>query len=300
MSKKTSGVLGILVVVWLGSVAVGVGWTHQQAAQLESLYQNQQKLTLQLADLNDRLVATVRQHNEPIVSATPSHFASTQANSTLMYQVVRQGLALAQTALQQDQPAVALSLLIQTEQRLQTHEASVLAPALSSGLIEQIHRDIAQLRQWGEKQQRARQQLDVALSRVQRLLSLTAKQGPALTPTLPTNESVGGDERTPSRWQRLYDVIQIEPAQAGTQASIAIRALTCHQVALLLAQARIALQQQQSDQAVALMREAQQHIHTLPDANARHIDRMLLTLMAMPIPSPLRIESLALLPEQSP
>jgi hypothetical protein len=301
MSKKTSGVLGLLMILWLGTAGVGSWLINQQAIQLDAMHQDQQKMTLQIADLNDRLVATVRQKTDPLMNATPANFSSTQASSALMYKIIRQGLALAQTALAHDQPSVALTLLMQTEQRLKTSEASVLAPALTNGLIRQIQLDSARLRQLGDKQHQARQQLDVALSRVQRLLSMTATNGPSLAPTLPTNEPVLPIQPVlPSLWQRLQHLVQIEPAQTGVQASIAIRALTCHQVALTLGQARLAIQQQQLDQAQGLIREAQQQIHTLPDANARQIDQLLLTLLVMPAPSPLQIDALALLPEQAP
>jgi hypothetical protein len=207
---------------------------------------------------------------------------------------------LAQTALQHDQPDVALDLLLQTERRLKGVEGSTLAPALVSGLQQRIQTDIVHLQQMGDRHQQARHSMDVALSRLQRVLAETAQQGPALVPTVPTNEQVFAERPAPpSLWQRMTHMVHIEPAQAGLQASIAVRALTCHQVALTLGMARTALQQQQTDQALALIHDAQQQLHPLPDADARQIDRLLQQLLVMPMPKPVLLESLALLPEQS-
>ena len=300
MSKTTSGVLGVLILLLVGLTSAGGWMLHQHALDLTQLKDQQQQLIQQQADLNDRMVAALRP--QPILTdAVPTSAASAE----LLREVVRQSLQVAQTALQADQPDVALGLLVQTQQQLATPTYQMLAPALLAGLSQKIAVDINELQKTADLKRQARGSVQVALSRVQRALLLSAQHGPTLAPhawsslNQPAAQAAEQTERPDGFWQRMRQVVRIEPAQAGPQASVAIRALICHQVALTLGMARTALQQQQIDQAQALMREAHVQLSSVPDADARSIDQSLKQLLNMPIPAPIQLQSLAFLPTRS-
>ncbi len=288
--------LPILIMV-LALIAYLYVQLMQQRTVLNNFDKNQQQLVLQIADLNDRLVATARQQ-EPVLIA-PVAMASPASNQ-LARQSVRQALLLAQAALDVGQPNEALALLSQTRHRLADQDSLSLAPAVMTALNVRIAEDMAHVTDVGHKKRLARQARDLAYSRLQVFLAEMARHGPVLIPDQTTNAALNEPAADPSSLRfRLNHLIRIEPAEAGPQASIAIRALVCHEVALTLGLARQALQQQQADQELSLVREAQHQIRGLADVDARQVDGLLRQLLLHPIPASIRLQSLQLLPDQS-
>lgn len=270
---------------------------QQQREVLSTFDKNQQQLVLQIADLNDRLVATARQQ-EP--TSTVPDTINLAASNQLARQSVRQALLLAQAALDVGQANEALALLSQTRHRLADQDGLTLAPALVAALNVRIAEDMSHVTDVGHKKQAARQARDVAYSRLQDFLTEMARQGPVLIPTQTHNAALNEPTVDPSSLRfRLSHLIRIEPAEAGPQASIAIRALICHEVALTLGLARQALQQQQIDQELSLVREAQHQIRGLADVDARRVDTLLRQLLLHPMPATIRLQSLQLLPDQT-
>jgi hypothetical protein len=270
---------------------------RQQREVLSAFDKNQQQLVLQIADLNDRLVATARQ--QELTAPVPDTITSAASNQ-LARQSVRQGLLLAQAALDVGQADDALVLLSQTRHRLADQAGVTLAPALITALNVRIAQDIKQVSDVGQKKQLAGQARDVAYARLQQFLTEMARRGPVLVAEQTSNSALNEKPVDPSSLRaRLSHLIRVEPAEAGPQASIAIRALMCHEVALTLGLARQALQQQQMDQELSLVREAQHQIRGLADVDARRVDALLRQLLLHPIPAPVRLQSLQLLPDQT-
>lgn len=289
----------LLVLVLLGVV----GWQlySQQQLALERLQQNQKNLVQQLGDLNDRLVAVARAQTQPI-NLSIEQAVTTPEQAELMRQNIRQGLVLAQSALQDGRQEDADALLLTIQTLLQRQTQPSLAPAVLEGLRQAVQADRVQLGQTAQLRQTARQSMDRALLRIQQQLDHMAQQGPILY-TSRIEGSVLNQQATPATqgwWDRLSQVVSIQRVSPDQQVSLSQRALLCREVALTVGLARHAVRQQQPDQLRALLREAIQQLSRLPDAEAVQTRQWLEQLLAAPLPEAAPLKALALLPERDP
>jgi len=293
---RVLGILLLLSLCWLG----WQGYAQQQQVILR-LQQDQKTLTQQLGDLNDRLVAVARmQQSQPLNLAVERSLAVPE-QAALLRQNIRQGLRLAQAALQDGRPEDAESLLLNIQLLLQSPAQQVLAPALVLGLQQALQTDRIQLAQTAQRRHSARRSMDSALVKIQQQLDHMARHVPQAY--LPSTTAGGGLQSAPTStpdWlDRLAQIVVIQRVPSTEHVSLAQRALLCREVALTVGLARHAVRQQQPDQLQALLREAMQQLSGLPDAQAVQTRQALEQLLAVPLPQAPPLTALALLPERA-
>lgn len=280
------------------------GWQlyQQQQLALAQLQQDQKNLSQQLGDLNDRLVAVARLQAQS-VSLSAQQSVAAPAQAELLRQNIRQGLLLAQAALQDGRQEDADALLLNIQTLLQQPTQQALAPALLEGLLVAVQADRIQLGQTAQLRQTARHSIDRALMRIQQQLDQMARQGPVLhTPSVTDTDNTTEHETVaaPDWWARVTQIVSIQPVSSEQQVTLTQRALLCREVALTVGLARHAVRQQQPDQLQALLREAVQQLSRLPDAEAVQTRQWLEQLLASPLPTAQPLKSLLLLPEREP
>ncbi len=273
------------------------GWQlyTQQQLMIKQVQQDQKTLTQQLGDLNDRLVAVARMQTQP-VNLSIERSVAVPEQAELLRQNIRQGLLLAQAALQDGRQEDADALLLNIQTLLQSPAQQSLAPALVTGLQAAVQADRIQLGQTAQLRQTARQSMDRALLRIQQQLDHMARQGPVLY--VPNTVEAATVATAPDWRERLAQVVSIQRVPSEQQVTLTQRALLCREVALTVGLARHAVRQQQPDQLRALLREAAQQLSRLPDAEAVQTLQWLEQLLASPLPQVLPLKSLSLLPER--
>lgn len=275
------------------------GWQlyTQQQLMIQRLQQDQKTLAQQLGGLNDRLVAVARMQAQSVNLSVERSVAVPAEQAELIRQNIRQGLLLAQAALQDGRQEDADALLLNIQILLQSPVQQSLAPALVAGLQQAVQADRIQLGQTAQLRQTARQSMDRALLRIQQQLDHMARQGPVLhVPDVQADATLIAPD-----WRaRLSQIMSLQRVSPEQQVTLTQRALLCREIALTVGLARHAVRQQQSDQLRALLNEAVQQLSRLPDAEAVQTRQWLEQLLASPLPQALPLQSLALLPEREP
>lgn len=275
------------------------GWQlyTQQQLMIQHLQQDQKTLAQQLGGLNDRLVAVARMQAQSVNLSVERSVAVPAEQAELIRQNIRQGLLLAQAALQDGRQEDADALLLNIQILLQSPVQQSLAPALVAGLQQAVQADRIELGQTAQLHQTARQSMDRALLKIQQQLDHMARQGPVLhVPDAMDDATVIALD-----WRdRLSKIISLQRVPSEQQVTLTQRALLCREIALTVGLARHAVRQQQSDQLRALLNEAVQQLSRLPDAEAVQTRLWLEQLLASPLPQALPLQSLALLPEREP
>lgn len=289
--------LMFLLLIW-------AGWQlyAQQQATLSRLEQDQKILTQQVGDLNDRLVAVARLQSQPVDLVAKVTDPSPE-QAALMRQNIRQGLLLAQAALQDGRQEDADALLLTIQSLLQGQAQQLLSPAVVQGLAEAVQADRVQLGQTAQLRQTARLSMDRALMRIQQRLDQMAQRGPVLhAATMPNDAepNLTMPDQQQDWLDRLAQVVSIQRVSPDQQISLTQRALLCREVSLTLGLARHAVRQQQPEQLRALLQEAAQQLSRLPDAEAVQTQQWLAQLLASPLPQALPLKSLTLLAEREP
>lgn len=271
----------------------------QQQLLIQRLQQEQKSLTQQLGDLNDRLVALSRVQSQP-VALTAESVVSAPEQGELLRQNIRQGLKLAQSALQDGRQQDADAVLLGIQNTLNSPAQQWLAPALVDGLRIAIQADRVQIEQTAQRRYTARQAMDQAVMQIQQYLDHMASRGPVLRiQQNPLSAEVININNTSTSWlDRLAQVVSLQRVTDDQQVTLSQRALLCREAALTLGLVRHAMRQQQPDQVRALLQEAALQLSRLPDAEAVQARQWLAQLAALPLPTAPRLSALALLPEQ--
>lgn len=294
MSRLTTP---ILVALWC--VLLGYVWdqSRQQQTQLEALRQNQHILSQQIAHLNDRLSANTREQTTPTDEpAAPTTMAANSREVSVQLRAnIRQALLLSQRQLLLGQWSEAQSNLQRLQVLLRSPSSQVLAPAIVYALERAIRQDLATIAQQAQQQQHAQNATDHALASLQQYLHQMATQSPhlAVSPP-PPNTDLPFSARLNAK---LSSILLLEPALPNVQQQYGMRAVSYYEVALLLGMARQALQQQQNDQVMAFLQQADQRMASHPDASSRQFRAWLLRLMQRPVPNMSNLRALSVLPE---
>lgn len=271
----------------------------QQQLSIQRLQQEQKSLTQQLGDLNDRLVALSRVQSQPVAFAVES-VVTTPEQGELLRQNIRQGLKLAQAALQDGRQQDADAVLLGIQNTLNSPAQQWLAPALVDGLRTAIQSDRVQIGQTAQRRYTARQSMDRAVMQIQQYLDHMASRGPVLrVQQNPLSAEVIDSNNNSASWlDRLAEVVSLQRVIEDQQVTLSQRALLCREAALTLGLARHAIRQQQPDQVRALLQETALQLSRLPDAEAVQARQWVTQLAVLPLPSTMPLSALALLPEQ--
>lgn len=239
--------------VLIGALLIGSwgAWDayQRQRQTLANLQDNLAQQHLQLAQLNDRLVALDRQQRQQ-----PS---ITEAATQLSQQSSRQSILLllqfAQQHVDHGQIPAAIAQLQQLEQQL-----ALLSPTQHDALRRVMQQDIATLKQRHQQQQRLWALQDSAIARLQDLLQINAK-------TMPRAQPVASQGQTPDWSQHLQGWVSVRRADPTAWLDLNQRALICYQALMVLGQIRTTLPQQQPDTLRRLWQDVDHDLAQLSD-----------------------------------
>lgn len=273
----------IVAVLLISALLIGAwgAWdTYQrQVLSLTTLQDHLTQQHLQIAQLNDRLVALDRQQRQqPAVTETATQLSvqSTRQSVLLLLQFAQQHLDHAQLP-------QALAQLQQLEQQLAT---GTLDPMEREALRQVIQSDIAALKQRDQQQQQAWRLQDHAIARLQDLIQYNAQTLPrAQAPALAAQTS----------WQEhLQGWVSIRAAQPTLWMELHQRTFLCYQTLILLGQIRSTLPTQQLDTLSRLWLAVDVQLAQLPDGHSVHARQLARQLAQIAPPARYQLQSLQL------
>lgn len=293
-------------------VILGVGVAGEELYQLadqhiKSIQAQQAQLSMQVSDLNDRLIAITRGEKpaSEVASTDPNRAAQLSASDAaqkLSRHWLHQTLLLAQaqldqTPLQLTQQLHTLSAAEQTLNQIKQAlpelvQSQSISTLTQSALSRAIDADLHSIDDQGQKQVQANQNLDRRLAELQLQLDRMARQGPSLRVATVTNEpakkSTADDLSLLQRIDRLF-IIE-KPAQ-DVRTNMLQRSLICREVALTLGLARQALAGGQADRVRQLLTDSRDQLAGLVDPDAR---QTLATLASLTVAENTKLQLTAL------
>lgn len=270
--------------VLIGALLIGSwgAWDayQRQRQTIANLQDSVAQQHLQLAQLNDRLVALDRQQRQqPSITE-----AATQLSQQSSRQSVLLLLQFAQQHVDHAQIPAAIAQLQQLEQQL---ALSGLSPAPQDALRRVIQHDIATLKQRHQQQQHLWGLQDTAIARLQDLLQINAKTMPHPQPIV----AQGQEQAWPQQLQGWVSVRRADPA---VWLDLNQRALICYQALMVLGQIRTALPQQPPDTLRRLWQDVDHDLAQLSDGQSVQARQLAQQLAMLPQPAAYPLHSLQL------
>jgi hypothetical protein len=275
MQQWAAGLV-LIFAIMIGSWGVWDVYQHQ-INTIMLLKDGQQQQQMQIAQLNDRLVALDRQQRQqPTMTET-----ATQLNLQTSRQSVMLLLQLAQQHIDHVQIPQALVQLQQLDQQLAGLSLEWTQQAQFRQILQQ---DIMMLRQQYQQQQQLWNKQDIAIARLQDFLQSNAQ-------SVPQSRLI--DEQ--SSWQtRLQGWVSIRRAQPSAWMDMNQRYFMCYQTMTLLGLIRTSLPLQQTDTLRRLWQDVDQHLAQLADGHSVRARQLAQQLANIAPPATYQLQSLQL------
>lgn len=303
----TLSVAAMVGVGYLGEKAYLSGQQHDQ-----EIDQRVAALTLQVSDLNDRLIAASRDEHADL----PSHSNDAVSGLTLsMAQIfpqhwLKQSLQLAQSQLEFDQQTSPTNAFESTKNTLNLIKSNLatlvnghaISELTASALSRAIDVDLKMIDSQAQAQRQEIQLLDRYFAQLQLRLDAMARQGPSMQAmTAATHPPAQGNtalapELTFS--QRIARLFIIEKPALNVRETMLQRGLICRQVALTLGLARQALAQKQSDRVMQLLADSQAQLVSVVDPAAKQMQADL-AAVKIPVSPKLQLTALQWIPNEA-
>jgi hypothetical protein len=283
MTRWTTMAISLVVIAGVGIAAeelYGLADQHYKDIQTQ-----QAQLTLQVSDLNDRLIAVTRGEKPASETAASDSTAAADASASdaaikLSRHWLRQTLLLAQTQLDQTPLQLTQQLhtlsaaevtLNQVKQALPLLAQSQSISTLTQSALERaIDADLHVIDDQGQKQAQANQNLDRKLADLQLQLDRMARVGPSLRAAAPpANPAKTTPSDNTSFLGRVDRLFIIEKPALDVRSNMLQRALICREVALTLGLARQALAGGQADRVRQLLADSRDQLAGIVDPDAR-------------------------------
>ncbi len=289
---------------------VGVGYLGEKA-YLTDQQRNQEvesrlaTLTMQVSDLNDRLIATTRDEKDD-AQTDPTNAVSQLTLS--MAQVfpqhwLRQTLQLAQSQLELDQKASSINAFDSSKNTLNLVKSNLsslvtgraISELTASALVRAIDVDLKLIDSQAQTQRQEIQLLDRHIANLQLTLDGMARQGPSMqvatsSMNLPAQKAAEPAAEL-SFTQRIARLFVIEKPSLNVRENMLQRGLVCREVALTLGLARQALAQGQSDRVMQLLADGRTQLAGVVDPAAK---QMQASIAALTVPAHPKLQLTAL------
>jgi hypothetical protein len=289
---------------------IGVGYFGEKA-YLSNQQHDQEiesriaALTIQVSDLNDRLIAATRDEHDD----SPSNSANPVSGLTLsMAQIfpqhwLKQTLQLAQSQLEFDQHNASVNAFDTAKNTLNLVKSNLnslvtghaISELTASALTRAIDVDLKMIDSQAQTQRQEIQLMDRHLAQLQQTLDTMARQGPSMNVPNTANNlpAHAGEAPLPDLTftQRMSRLFMIEKPALNVRENMLQRGLICREVALTLGLARQALAQGQSDRVMQLMADSQAQLVGVVDPAAK---QMQATLATIKVPQSPRLQLTAL------
>lgn len=299
-ATMTLSVAAIVGVGYLGEKAYLTGQQHDQDVESRLA-----ALTMQVSDLNDRLIATTRDEKDD--SQTDPINAVSQLTLS-MAQVfpqhwLKQTLQLAQSQLELDQKASSINAFDSSKNTLNLVKSNLnalvtghaISELTASALTRAIDVDLKMIDSQAQTQRQEIQLLDRHIANLQLTLDLMARQGPSMqvatsAMNLPAQKPADPASEL-SFTQRIARLFVIEKPALNVRENMLQRGLVCREVALTLGLARQALAQGQSDRVMQLLADGRIQLASVVDPAAK---QMQTSIAALTVPAHPKLQLTAL------
>ena len=283
----TMSVAAIVGMGYLGEKAYLSGQQHDQ--DIES---HVAALSIQVSDLNDRLIAATRDEKD----ASPTDSRSAISDLTLsMAQIfpqhwLKQTLQLAQAQLESDQKISSVNAFESSKNTLNLVKSNLnalvrghaISELTASGLTRAIDVDLKMIDSQAQTQRQETQLLDRHIAQLQLALDVMAHQGPSMNlPTAlthPTEQDTNLSMTELSFMQRISRLFVIEKPALNVRENMLQRGLICREVALTLGLARQALAQGQSDRVMQLLVDSRSQLAGVVDPASKEMQASIAAL----------------------
>lgn len=287
---------------------VGVGYLGEKA-YLSNQQHDQEiehriaTLTIQVSDLNDRLIAASR--DEDSTSDSKSAVAGLTLSIAQIFPQhwLKQTLQLAQSQLEFNQQTSSVNSFNAARITLNLIKSNLdslvagrtISELTASALARAIDVDLKMIDSQAQAQQQEIQLLDRHIAQLQLTLDTMARQGPSMNvPSSVSNlPAQAGAAPSPELTftQRISRLFVIEKPALNVRENMMQRGLVCREVALTLGLARQALAQRQSDQVMHLLADSRAQLAGVVDPAAKQMQS---SIAALKVPTHPKLQLTAL------
>jgi hypothetical protein len=299
-ATMTLYVAAIVGVGYLGEKVYLSGQQHDQEVENRIA-----ALSIQVSDLNDRLIAASRDKKDD------SHIDSTHAVSSLtlsMAQIfpqhwLKQTLQLAQSQLDFDQQTLPVNAFESAKNTLNLVKSNLnalvtghaISELTATALARAIDSDLKMIDSQAQTQRQDIQLLDRHIAQLQLTLDAMARQGASMQLVTAATNIPAQNNAAPapelSFTQRISRLFVIEKPALNVRENMMQRGLVCREVALTLGLARQALAQGQSDRVMQLLADGRTQLAGIVDPAAK---QMQTSIAALSVPAHPKLQLTAL------
>lgn len=260
-------------------------------------------LTIQVSDLNDRLVAASREEGSTTNSKNAVSGLTLSMSQIFPQHWLRQTVQLAQSQLEFNQQTSSVNSFESAKNTLNLVKSNLdslvaghaISELTASALARAIDVDLKMIDSQAQTQRQEIQLLDRHIAQLQLALDGIARQGPSMqvpskTSNLPTQTSaMPAPEITFA--QRISRLFVIEKPALNVRENMMQRGMVCREVALTLGLARQALAQGQSDRVMQLLADSHVQLAGVVDPAAK---QMQASIAALKVPAHPKLQLTAL------
>lgn len=269
-------------------------------------------LSIQVSDLNDRLIATTRDEKDD----THADSSNVVSGLTLsMAQIfpqhwLKQTLQLAQSQLEFDQQTSPVNAFESSKNTLNLVKSNLntlvtghaISELTASALTRAIDVDLKMINSQAQTQRQEIQLLDRHIAQLQLTLDSMARQGPSMSVPSPAINLPAQANATPtaelSFTQRISRLFVIEKPALNVRDNMLQRGLICREVALTLGLARQALAQGQSDRVMHLLADSGMQLSGVVDPAAKQMQTSI-AMLKVPAHPKLQLTALQWAPAEA-
>lgn len=297
---------------------VGAGYLGEKAYQANQQHDQDVEgrvaaLSIQVSDLNDRLIATTRDEKNDSPSSSTSAISGLTLSMAQIFPQhwLRQTLQLAQAQLESDQKISSVNTFESSKNTLNLVKSNLnslvtghaISELTASGLTRAIDTDLKMIDSQAQTQRQEVQLLDRHIAQLQLTLDTMARQGPSMSLTMSsTSSGTTQNAQVPtadlSFTQRISRLFVIEKPILNVRENMLQRGLICREVALTLGLARQALAQGQSDRVMQLLADSRAQLASVVDPAAKQMQASIAALTVVTQPK-LQLTSLQWVPTEA-
>lgn len=296
---------------------VGVGYLGEKV-YLSGQQHNQDvdsriaALSIQVSDLNDRLIAASREKKEDTHTEAPNAVSGLTLSMAQIFPQhwLKQTLQLAQSQLDFDQQASPVNAFESAKNTLNLVKSNLnalvtghaISELTASAVARAIDNDLKMIDSQAQTQRQEIQLLDRRLAQLQLTLDAMARQGPSMQMMTTVTSSSAQGAVVPalelSFAQRISRLFVIEKPALNVRENMLQRGLVCREVALTIGLARQALAQGQSDRVMQLLADGRAQLAGIVDPAAKQMQQSI-TALSVPVHPKLQLTALQWIPAEA-
>lgn len=288
MKRWVTMTLSVAAIVGVGYLGEKAYLSNQQHDQ--DIEHRIATLTIQVSDLNDRLIASSRDEDSKSDSKSAVAGLTLSMSQIFPQHWLKQTLQLAQSQLEFNQQTSSVSPFDAARTTLNLIKSNLdslvaghaISELTASALARAIDVDLKMIDSQAQTQRQEIQLLDRHIAQLQLTLDAMARQGPSMSVPSSVSHLPAQANATPTPeltfTQRISRLFVIEKPALNVRENMMQRGLVCREVALTLGLARQALAQGQSDQVMHLLTDSRAQLAGVVDPAAKQMQSSIASL----------------------